>query len=110
MQLEQTLATCEPNNRESLLKALKHISDVDYDFNGNNGPEYRWSKTSEKNFKSNQDYVLNTVKDLPTEDDMVQTFIELWLKQDGYYKQYQCTVSKNTKGYIEAIAVAYIVD
>lgn len=109
MTLMQTLAVVEtPNNRQSLLKALEHLSNCDEDFNGNNGPEYLWQQASDGNYNSNQQYVLDIIKDLPSDDDVVQAFLDYWVKHDSYYRRYECTVHKNQKDQIDAIAFAYV--
>lgn len=110
MELQQKLVTIKPNDRNDLLNALKQLSDMDKDFNGNNGPEYRWQQTADKNFESNQQYVLNYVKDIPNECDCVREFFKLWMIQDNYYKRYKFNIHLNQLGYIDAIAFACVTE
>ena len=110
MELQQKLVTVKPNDRNDLLNALKQLSDMDKDFNGNNGPEYRWQQTADKNFESNQQYVLDCVKDMPNECDCVREFFKLWMIQNNYYKRYKFNIHLNQLGYIDTIAFAYVTE
>ena len=110
MELKQSLVTVTPNDRNELLNALKQLSNIDQDFNGDNGPGYRWQQTTDKNFESNQQYILDCVKDIPNECDCVREFLKLWMTQDNYYKHYKINIHLNQLGYIDAIAFACVTE
>ena len=46
MNLYTGLENVKVGNRESLLDALRSLSDFDYDFNGENGDDYLWEEAS----------------------------------------------------------------
>ena len=123
----------EPNNRESLLAALRSVSDCDWDFNGGvvdlrqevweeNGYSYTsYAKIcmgieADKNtglsgkpklkYESNQDYYIDQVKGINSDEECIKTFLQYWLGEDNYYKEWEYSLIKNNAGEIIALSVA----
>ena len=94
------------NTREALLAALTELGEMDADFSGENGIEYLWEEASE--FDSNCEYCLDKVKDLKTDEEVIEKFIRLWIEADNYYKEHELNVIYNKKGKAEYIALAVV--
>lgn len=104
--LHTGLEEVEAGNRESLLDALRSLSDFDYDFNGENGLDYLWEDAS--GFESNMDYLINEVKDIEDDEECVNTFFEEWLGNDRYYDEWNVSVITDEKKRVKAISLAAI--
>ena len=74
MNLYTGLENVKVGNRESLLDALRSLSDFDCDFNGENGDDYLWEEAN--GFESNMDYLINKVRDIKDDEDCVNSFFE----------------------------------
>ena len=126
----------EPNNRESLLNALRSISDWDSDFNGSlvdlrqevwdeNGyssyisyaricmglePDENTDSSGEPKlkYKSNQDYYIDCVKNIDSDEKCIKTFLAYWLGEDNFYKKWEYSLIKNDENKIVALSVAEI--
>lgn len=94
------------NNKQEVLSALSNFSDED--FNGGNGKEYLWEFA--QGYESNQEYVLNTLeKSELIGEELINKYFELWLENDGYYKNYDVIVTsfQDNKA---TISVVYNID
>lgn len=100
------LEEVEVDNRESLLDALRSLSDFDCDFNGENGNDYLWEDA--KSYDSNMDYLINEVKDIRDDEECVNTFFEKWLNHDKYYGEWSVSVITDEKKKVKAISLAAI--
>ena len=96
----------EVDNRESLLDALRSLSDFDCDFNGENGLDYLWEDA--KGYDSNMDYLINEVKDIKDDEECVNTFFEEWLDHDKYYDEWNVSVITDERKRVKAISLAAI--
>lgn len=127
----------EAGDRDSLLEALRCLSDSDCDFNGENGLEYLRSEVWEANgfededayeeaceepdsdseewesweepklkFESNQDYYLNEVKDIESDEECISDFLNSWLDNDGYYNEWKYEILKDNNGKVIGISIA----
>ena len=74
------------NTKEDVIRLLMNLSDCDLDFNGENGKEYL--RDEAEGFESTQAYCLSVAEQKPTPKEMIETFIEMWLGEDGYYDEY----------------------
>lgn len=108
MNLYTNLVAVEKGNRQSLLDALEIISDFDCDFNGDNGIDYLWEVA--EGFESNMDYLLNEVKDIKEDEEVVKRFIEQWMEMDcNYYTEYSYdTITED--GFVTAISLSAVCD
>lgn len=72
-------------SREEILDVLSNF--YDEDFCGNNGAEYNWVETDEGGYGSNQQYVLDTIKnsDIVRPLDIIQKYFDMWFGRDNYY-------------------------
>lgn len=111
MNLFHKLVKVEKRNRQSLLGALIYISSFDNDFNGTNGIDYNWEITKKAGFKSNLDYLLNKVKDIEQDRDVVNTFISEWLSHDdNYYNHTSLDLIYDKDKNIEVISFVAVTD
>ena len=130
MNLGSHLAKVEPGNRENLLEALISISDGDCDFNGENGLEYLRDEVWEANgyedyddfadkhpdieeevelrYESNMDYLIDKVRDIENDEECIRAYIEGWIGNDGYYREYDLNWLKDGDGKIIALSIAYM--
>jgi hypothetical protein len=98
------LEEVEVDNRESLLNALRSLSEYDNDFNGENGIDYLWEEAN--GFESNMEYLVNEVKDIEDDEECVNTFFEEWLNHDKYYDEWNISVIADEKKRVKAISLA----
>lgn len=111
MSLYLKLETVKAGNRESLLNALRNMSDFDCDFNGENGEDYTWKEAIENGFNSNLEYLINDVKDIEDDELCVGTFFHEWMDRDrNYYDEYEVQCISNSKGNVTAISFAACCD
>lgn len=95
-----------------LFGALKALSDIDNDFNGNNGDEYLSAEAKEAGYENNQEYLLNKVREesrsgeYESVDDIVQAFCKAWLDGDSHYEEWE-VVCHFTNHEIDFIVLAY---
>ena len=76
------------NDREEILSTLANLY-TDEDFSGNNGAEYLWEKASESGFESNQEYVIDILKNSGLEGaELIESFFHQWLDNDYYYDEW----------------------
>ena len=94
------------NTREALLAALAELGEMDADFSGENGIEYLWKEASD--FDSNCEYCIDKVKNLKTDEEIIEKFVSLWIDADGYYKEHELNVIYDKKGKAEYIALAVV--
>ena len=123
--LNMKLVKVNGNTREDLLNALALLGEIDADFCGDNGVEYLWDKVWETNgfkdyedfenkdfdeddlkYESNMKYLLDTLKDIKSDDDLIKEYVSCWLDNDGYYSDYNLEVIYNSKEKAECIALA----
>ena len=105
--LYANLVEVEKGNREDLLKALESLSDFDCDFIGENGLEYAWEETLKAGFESNLEYLLNKVKDIESDIECVEEFINTWMGNDSdYYHEYELNYLVDDSGKIFAISLS----
>lgn len=101
--VELKLVKVNGDTRNDLLNALSELASMDADFSGENGSEYLWKEAV--GFKSNADYLLNAVKDMPTDEDVINAFISGWINSDSFYNSFKTDVTYNN-GKAECIALA----
>ena len=107
MSLYTDLVQVEKGNRNSLLEGLATISKFDCDFTGENGIEYAWKETLENGFTSNLEYLLNEVKDIKSDNDVVREFIQSWMDMDAdYYNEYSFDTVTDNDGNVLVITLA----
>lgn len=135
MSLYAGLEKVVAGNRDSLLAALKKISNFDCDFSGENGLEYLWDEVWEANgfesledykekqeydsdededyeeielkYESNVEWLLNEVKDIEDDGECIDTFFKIWMdKDENYYSEYEVNYIRNTKKKVVAVSVA----
>lgn len=103
--LYANLVEVKKGDRESLLEALSIFGECDCDFNGENGIDYAWEETIEANFGSNLEYLLDKVKDIESDEECVNEFINTWMEKDrNYYHDYEVNCLTDENGKIYAIA------
>ena len=100
------LSTITRYNREDVADALMNLANHDADFCGDNGYEYRWDVAKE--FETNSEYALSVAKNEPTIIGMITKFVDIWMRHDSYYCDYEVSIMEMND--IVAIAVAYITD
>lgn len=73
------------SSKEDILDTLSNF--YDEDFCGNNGTEYNWEETIEGGYSSNQQYVLDSIRNSYLERplDIIRKYIDMWLGRDDYY-------------------------
>lgn len=71
--------------KEEILDTLSNF--YDEDFCGNNGAEYNWEETNKGGYRSNQQYVLDTIRNSNIVEPLgiIQEYFEMWLGRDSYY-------------------------
>ena len=106
MNLYTGLENVKIGNRESLLDALRSLSDFDRDFNGENGDDYLWEEAN--GFESNMDYLINKVREIKDDEDCVISFFEEWMDNDSYYEKWNVSVLKDTKKRVTVISFSAI--
>ena len=107
MNLYTGLENVKVGNRESLLNALRSLSDFDCDFNGENGLDYLWEEAS--GFESNMDYLIDKIRGIKDDEDCVNSFFEEWMDNDrNYYEEWNVSVLKDTKKRVKAISFSAI--
>lgn len=106
MNLYTGLENIKVGNRESLLDALRNLSDFDRDFNGENGDDYLWEEAN--GFESNMDYLINKVRKIKDDEDCVNSFFEEWMDNDSYYEKWNVSVLKDTKKRVKVISFSAI--
>lgn len=75
--LEHKLVYLEGDTRIDLLNALRELAQSDNDFNGTNGE--LWNDAKEKGFKSNLDYTLHIIRNIPNPLNVITAFITIWM-------------------------------
>jgi len=95
------------DNRESIINALNDIASGDEDFNGNNGENYLWEEAKKQDFKSNMEYVGNTIKDSATQEEIICEYLNNWLGRDSYYENYNWEIVEYPNKDSILIIVAY---
>lgn len=109
MSLHLKVEKVKPNNRESLLNALRNISDFDCDFTGENGEGYTWKDAIENGFNSNLEYLINEVKDIEDDKTLINTFFDTWMNNDrNYYDEYEVQCINNNNGNVVTICFATV--
>lgn len=106
MNLYTGLENVKVGNRESLLDALRRLSDFDRDFNGENGDDYLWEEAN--GFESNMDYLINKVREINDDEDCINNFFEEWMDNDSYYEKWNVSVLKDTKKRVKVISFSAI--
>ena len=82
------------NNKNEILKALCDISDED--FNGNNGNDYLWDISKNQGFKTNQEFVINLIKqkNYDSYQDLINAYFNEWFIRDYYYRAYNVNITE----------------
>lgn len=106
--MNMSLVKVKEKTRKALLIALKELSELDADFSGDNGIEYNWAKTNESGAESNADYCLEQVKNLPTDKEVIETFVKMWIENDNYYIDNILEVIYDENENAECIALALL--
>lgn len=75
------------NTKEDVAKMLMDLSVLDWDFNGENGSEYLWDCAWE--YENNAEYTLSVAEEEETPEQMIKTFIDMWMSHDAYYLDYK---------------------
>lgn len=85
------------------------ISDFDLDFIVENGSDYNWDETNARDFESNLEYLLNKIKEIKDDNEVVQVFIEEWMRRDSnYYNEYSYDTITDDDGNVLVISLAAI--
>lgn len=94
------------NNKENILFQLQNLY-TDEDFNGNNGEEYTWEQAIAEGFQSNQDYVINKLKNSDkTGIDLIESFFSEWLDSDYYYTKWELNhIEHNDTVFISVVII-----
>lgn len=72
-------------DKEEIIEVLKNL-ETDEDFNGHNGLEYCWVDTIDKGFNSNQEYVIDCLRNSSLKgEELVIKFFRMWFDNDAYY-------------------------
>lgn len=109
MSLYSNLVKVKKKSRKGLLEALALLCNFDCDFTGKNGIDYNWEETNDKEFTSNLEFLLNEVKEIPNDNEVVQAFIEEWMNRDShYYSEYNYDTLTDSKGNVLAISLAVV--
>ncbi len=95
-------------SRQDLLNKLVDASDFDADFIGDNGKEFLWYEVDPSKYKSNLDYMLDEVKDIEDDAEVIETFFEEWMNKDRYYDDYEINVLTNENGQVYAFTFVAI--
>ena len=104
MSLYSNLVEVKKGERQNLLDALAIMSDFDNDFTGEN-----WEETTVGGFKSNLEYLLDKVKEIKDDNEVVQIFLEEWMRNDAnYYSEYSYNTITDNVGNVLAISFAVI--
>jgi len=106
MQLK--LVKVNGKTRNDLLAALATLGEMDADFCGDNGEEYLWDEAEEEEFESNMEYLLNNIKGIQSDKELIENFIERWIAFDSYYKDHALEVIYDKNGKAEYIALALV--
>lgn len=134
--LNMILVKVEGSSRNDLIEALTRLGNLDSDFNGENGLEYMWTKVWNANgfknmkdfekqneydsdsdkeyeeislkYESNMAYVLDMIKNEPSDKEVINAYIDNWIKQDSYYKDHMLEVIYDENGRAECIALSTI--
>ena len=97
-----------PNHKETLLKVLKSIGEIDADFNGDNGTDYLWNQVDKELYNSNLDYVLALIASETDESKIVDIFFREWMRNSGgYYSHWRTEIITNNFNEVQFIAFAY---
>ena len=94
------------NTKEAVSQMLMDLSNLDWDFNGENGEEYLWFDA--EGFDSNAEYTLSVAELEDTPSDMIRTFIEMWMDADSYYLNYKIGIVIQDDSLF--FALAYLTD
>ena len=94
------------DTREALFDALRELGSNDADFIGENGPEYLWKRAN--GFSSNCEYVIDKIKDIAEDIDLVHAFIHEWMDDDEYYLAKDIDIIANGEGKIFFIVLAWV--
>ena len=86
MKLKQAYKVVK-NTKEDVSRLLMDLSMLDWDFNGENGSEYLWDCAWE--YDSNAEYTLSVAEQEETPEEMIKTFIKIWMENDPYYHDYK---------------------
>lgn len=101
------LEEVKDDNRESLISALKNISEFDNDFTSKNGKDFLWKEA--KKYNSNMEYLINEVKNIEDDKECIETFFNRWMEHDGdYYIKYQLSLILNEKKQVKVISFCAI--
>lgn len=76
---------------------LTNLSQMDEDFNGNNGEEYLWEKAKKAGFKSNSEYALFEAGKQPDLAKRIEEFVKIWMESDGFYEEYHLKIQRKGK-------------
>lgn len=104
--INMKLVKVNGKTREDLLVALASISEIDADFNGDNGTEYLWDNVDSTKYESNMEYLLDTLKDKETDKELIEEYVSSWIGRDSYYKEHILEVVYDKNGKAECIALA----
>lgn len=94
--------------REDLIDALADLGKFDADFCGDNGIEYLWDCVDGNKYESNREYLLDVVRGLGTDREVIHTYISTWIGGDSYYQDYELQVIYDDNDKAEFIALAVI--
>lgn len=82
------------NTLESAKSFLASLAVEDNDFNGNNGPEFRWERA--KGYDCNFDYLEDYLSDIKDPRKYIERFIQEWFDEDSfYYDEYSVRIIKD---------------
>lgn len=95
----------DTSNKKNLLKALKKVASIDDFFMGYDSDECLWECAKDEGFKTNVDYVINKVREIKDDVELVEEFLKLWLDDDGFCESYEFKYILDENKHIESLAI-----
>lgn len=108
LDLSINMVSIEAGNRDSLLNALKGLSDIDDEFC--NSPDYYgtcWKETVDAGFDSNRDLIFDEIKGIKNDKECAEYFINEWMTNSPYEK-HKVNYLLNENNQLIAIGLALV--
>lgn len=93
--------------KNGILKALETLSECDWDFCGNNGPEQLHPWVEDAGFKTNAEYAYSEASKFEDPETIIEVYFKNWCEVDSYYGKYTYSCCEDEDGYIISIALAF---
>lgn len=104
--INMKLVKVEGKTRQDLLNALASLGEMDLDFCGENGSDYLWENIDQEKYESNMEYLLDILKDVESDKELIEQFISKWIDGDNYYQDHILDVVYDKNSKAECIALA----